>query len=223
VWATGDVQTRRLIERPCYAGLDLSMSIDLTALVLLFPDDDGTFDVLPFFWMPEDAVKEREMKDKVPYREWVKQGLIETCPGNVIDQGLVKRRLQWARECFELREVAYDKYNAQQLSIELDTEGFMVVPVPQNFPTLSEPTKKLKEFAMQAKFRHGGNPVLKWNVDCVTVKGDGNDNFKPVKPNRATDPKRIDGAMALVMALQRYLLQVSDGPSPWADAATAVM
>jgi phage terminase large subunit-like protein len=226
IWANGDAPTKPLIkhaDRPCYAGLDLSMNTDLTALVLLFPDPDGTFDVLPFFWMPEEAVRERELKDHVPYRDWIKAGFIETCPGDVIDQGLVKKRLQWAHEIFELREVAYDRAQAAQLSIELERDGFTVIPIPQNFMTLSEPTKALKEYSLTKRFRHGGNPVLKWNVDCMAVKGDGNDNFKPIKPNRATDNKRIDGAVALILAMQRYLLQAQDGPSSWENAATAVM
>jgi len=223
VWATGDKPTRPLIERPCYAGLDLSSSIDLSALVLVFPDTDGTYDILPFFWMPEDTVKEREIKDKVPYRDWVKAGYIETCSGNVIDQNLIRKRILWAHECFAMRELAYDPAMATQLVIELDNEGVNVVPVRQNFLTLSEATKKLKELPMQKKFRHAGNPVMKWNIDCVSVKSDGLDNYRPVKPNRASDPKRIDGAMALVMALQRYLLQPVEGPSVWANSATAVM
>jgi phage terminase large subunit-like protein len=105
----------------------------------------------------------------------------------------------------------------------MEAEGLRMVPVSQNFTTLSEPTKKLKELCLDAKIRHSANPVLKWNVDCMSVKADGHGNLKPVKPNYSTDPKRIDGAAALINALQRYLLQPFAVPSPWANEATAVM
>jgi phage terminase large subunit-like protein len=98
-----------------------------------------------------------------------------------------------------------------------------MVPVHQNYMTLSEPTKQVKELSLLGLFRHEDNPVLKWNIDCMSVKSDGHDLIKPIKPNRATENKRIDGAAALIMALQRYLLQPIEGPSPWANEATAVM
>jgi phage terminase large subunit-like protein len=235
IWARGAQPRRAVVERTCYAGLDLSERIDLSSLVLLFPEadlvaqEDGeivsrvSFDVLPFFWMPEEAVLKRERLDGVPYRDWIKAGYIETCDGDAIDYELIKRRIRWAHEFFELREVAFDRAMATQLSIAMDSEGITMVPVHQNYMTLSEPTKQVKELSLLGLFRHEDNPVLKWNIDCMSVKSDGHDLIKPIKPNRATENKRIDGAAALIMALQRYLLQPMDGPSPWANVETAVM
>ena len=210
IWQKNSSELRAIIERPCYAGLDLSYCIDLTSLVLIFPDErDDSIDILPFFWMPEGQIRRRERIDKVPYRQWAKKGLIDTCDGDVIDQSLIRQKLRWARECFELREVGYDQRNATQLAIEMEAEGFPMVQLPQGFK-LSEPTKRLKELALEGRIRHGGNPVLGWNIDCMDVKTDDAGNVRPVKPDYEKSDKRIDGAVALIMAIARWVLQPAE-------------
>jgi phage terminase large subunit-like protein len=204
VWRACGAETRRLIERPCYAGLDLSSTIDLTSLVLLFHDEkDDSYDVLPFFWMPSDNVRKRELSDHVPYSKWVLDGQIETTEGNVIDYEAIKAKVIWASELFELRELAYDPRSATQIAIQLGERGITCVPIQQSFASLSEPMKKLMDLALSQKLRHGGHPVLTWNADCVEAKSDGYDNIRPVKPERKTSNKRIDGILALIMALDR--------------------
>jgi phage terminase large subunit-like protein len=220
-WKAGDPGQdhdlmKRFIHRPCYAGLDLSYTTDLTALALVFPAGEGVFDVLPFFWMAQDRVTERERRDRVPYSEWVRQGYIEAGEGNVIDYALVKKRLKWAQECFDVREVAFDPYGATQLVTEsehgLQDMGFTCVAIGQGYRMISEPTKKLLELVTAGKLRHGGHPVLRWNADCLNTKSDGNDNIRPVKPDRQTSSKRIDGIVATITALARAI--VNEGRPP---------
>ncbi len=208
VWAANAGERRPVTQRACYLGLDLSEKIDLTSLVLLFPDaSDGSFDVLPFFWMAEDRVRERELADRVTYGQWVKDGLIEAVKGNVIDHEDIKAKIRWAAETFSIREVAFDPHHGEQLSIDLEKElGLKCIPVPQGFAHMSEPSKKLLELALQTKFRHEGHKVLSWNMDCLRMRGDGNDGIRPVKPARFKSGKRIDGAVALILALSRAIL-----------------
>lgn len=226
-WKACGSETRSLIDRPCYAGLDLSSTIDLTSLVLVFPSEDGSHDVLPFFWMPAERVSERQGRDKVPYRDWIKAGLIETTPGDVIDYSFIKAKLAWAREMFELREVGFDPWHATQLVTEqgsgLMDQGFNCVAIRQGFQTISEPTKKLLELVAAKRLRHGGHKVLAWNADCLETKSDGNDNIRPVKPDRSKSSKRIDGMVALIMALSRATLLSGDSNSVYSNPATAVM
>lgn len=207
VWARNSGPLHALIERPCYLGLDLSSTIDLTSLVLLFPDDsDGSYDVLPFFWMAKERVRQRELADRVPYGTWIKQGLMEQTEGDVIDLRDIKRKIAWASEVFSIREVAYDPYHADQLAIELTEElGLKCVPVPPRYTHVSEAMKKTMEFSLNAKFRHNGHDVLKWNMRCVRAKSDGQDNIRPVKPDREKSGKRIDGAYALILAVSRAM------------------
>lgn len=208
-WAACGTELRALVERPCYAGVDLSSTTDLTALALLFPSEDGSFDFLPFFWMPEDSIRERERRDKVPYSEWVRKGLIEATPGNVVDYRQVKKKLRWAREVFELKDVGFDPWNSRQVSVELIDEGFNCVEVSQGYRAISEPTKKLLELVTSGNCRHANHEVLRWNADCLAVRSDGNDNIRPSKPNRMTSSKRIDGMVAIIIALARAIVQTS--------------
>lgn len=209
-WAACGGELRSLVDRRCYAGIDLGSTTDLTALALVFPsEDDDSFDFLPFFWMPADNVRERERRDKVPYAEWVRKGLIEATPGNVVDYRKVKEKLRWARECFELRDVGFDPWNSRQISVELVDEGFNCVEVGQGFQKISEPTKKLLELVISGKCRHNNHEVLRWNADCLSLKSDGNDNVRPSKPNRMTSSKRIDGMAAVIIALSRIIVQTN--------------
>ena len=82
--------------RRCWAGVDLSMTTDLTAVSFVFPSDDGGYDVLPFFWIPENGIRRRELRDGMPYTSWVNRGYMESAPGDVIDYRDVKARLSGA-------------------------------------------------------------------------------------------------------------------------------
>lgn len=199
------IEFRGLLNRKCYLGLDLSSTTDLTALTLVFPWEDGSVDVLPFFWMPEERVKDLELKCSVPFSQWVKDGFIEATEGNVIHYGAVEKRIAWAREMFEVGELGYDRWNAQQLIDDLVDAGLKCIEIKQNFEHMSPPMKRMMELALDKKLRHFNHPVLKWNADCVCAKGDGNDNIKPSKPNRSADAKRIDGMQSAFMGLGRSM------------------
>lgn len=205
-WKACGGERRPIIERACYLGLDLSERTDLTSLVLLFPDADGTFDVLPFFWMAKDRVRERELGDRVPYATWASQGFLELTEGDVIDLRDVKRKIAWAADVFQVMAVAFDPAHALQLSIELTEEvGVTCIPVPQRYTHMSEPTKQLLAMTLQGRFRHENHPLLNWNMSCLRVRSDGNDSVRPVKPNRFQSSKRVDGAVAMILALSRAM------------------
>lgn len=205
VWDACGAETRSLVDRPCYLGLDLSSTIDLTSLVAVFPAvEDDSYDVLPFFWMAKDRVRERELADRVPYSTWIAEGKLEATEGDVIDYRDIKKKIAWCTEVFSVQELAFDPSHANQLAIEIDDElGVKCVPVPQRFAHMSEPTKKLMELALQKRLRHAKHPVLTWNSRCLRVRADDNDNIRPVKPNRNKEGKRIDGMVALILALSR--------------------
>lgn len=207
IWARNKGELRRLIERPCYLGLDLSRTTDLTSLVLLFPDaSDDTFDVLPFFWMAREQVRKRELADRVPYGTWVAQKKLEATNGEVIDLRDIKKKIKWCTEVFSVQQVAFDPAHADQLAMELTEElGLTCMPVPQRFTHLSEPMKKIYELALNGKFRHADHPVLNFNMRCVKVRDDGADNIRPIKPDRQKDHARIDGAVALILAMSRAI------------------
>jgi phage terminase large subunit-like protein len=184
--------------RRCYVGLDLSSTRDLTAQVGVFPDDDG-FDVLAQFFVPTDSMRERIRRDKVPYDQWVKSGHLVATAGNTVDYERVRAELNvWAEE-FDLREVAYDPWNATDLISRLEKQdGFTCVPMRQGFASLSAPTKSLEKAILSRQLRHDGHPVLRWCMGNVAVESDAAGNLKLSKK---VSTERIDGAAALVMAV----------------------
>lgn len=197
-----------LIERTCYAGVDCSWTTDLTAVTLVFPPEEEKqpWILLPFYWMPEERVKERERRDKVPYAEWVRRGFIETAPGNAIDTRLVKEKIRWATRMFDVREVDYDPWNFRGDGLELVREGIQAIEVKQQYGNLSAPTKALLALYLDGNIQHGNHPVLNWNARCLALQGDRKDNVQPSKPERNKGSKRIDGISATVTAMSRALL-----------------
>ena len=197
--------------RRCYIGMDLSTTKDLTAIVAVFPDDEGGFDVLPAFFVPTESMRERETRDRVPYGQWAREGSLDATPGNMVDYDAVKHRLlEWAAE-FDVRELAFDPWNAAGLVAQLEGQhGFTCVAMRQGFATLSPPTKSLEKAVLSRTLRHDGHPVLRWNVGNVSVETDPTGNLKPSKK---VSTERIDGVVALIMAIDRMDRNSASGTS----------
>jgi phage terminase large subunit-like protein len=187
-----------LAGRRCYVGMDLSTTTDLTALVAVFPDETG-FDVLAQFFVPEERIRERSRRDHVPYDEWARQGVLTATPGAVVDYDAIRRVLQlWAAE-FSLQMIAFDPWNATDLVTRLQQQdGLVCVSMRQGFASLSAPTKALEQAVLSRRLRQHGDPVLRWNVSNVAVESDPAGNLKPSK-TKSTE--RIDGVVALIMAV----------------------
>jgi phage terminase large subunit-like protein len=202
---------RSLKGRRCYVGMDLSSTKDLTALVAVFPDDDG-FDVLAQFFVPQDSLQDRVRRDRVPYDQWAKQEYLIVTPGNVVDYEAIRQTLKdWAAE-FSLREIAYDPWNATDLVTRLqEQDGLTCVAMRQGFTSLSAPTKALEKAVLGRTLRHDGHPVLRWCVSNVSVESDATGN---VKPSKKVSTERIDGVVALIMAIDMMERHSHDkGPS----------
>ncbi len=207
------VDTAFLRGRKCYAGLDLSKTQDLTALVLAFPPDDpgdeeDKYCFLPFFWIPEESLRRRVLKDHVPYDQWAAQGLIETTDGAVINYNFVQRKIEELSELYDIEEIAFDRWGAVMLTQNLRDAGLTVVDFGQGYKSMSPPMEELLRLVMEKRIAHGGNRVLRWNFDNIVVTQDEAGNIKPDK-KRATE--KIDGAVAAIMALDRATVHQEHG------------
>jgi len=196
----GAVDPARLEGCRCWGGLDLASTEDVTALVLVFPDEDGGYDVLPFFWIPADTIEKRSRRDRVPYDVWARQGLVFTTPGNSCDYAFIRAKLNELADRFDIVDVGLDPWNARQLGQELMDDGFEIVDFRQGYASMSAPTKELLRLVLAGKLRHGGHPVLRWMADNMVVTQDPAGNLKPAK-DRSTE--KIDGMVALIMAIDR--------------------
>jgi phage terminase large subunit-like protein len=204
VWrvCAGTVDENGLRGRRCYGGLDLSRTTDITALVWVFPPEiEGEpYQVLCRFWIPETAMRERSRKDGVNYESWVRQGLIEATPGDVIDYSYVYAQVDEDAQRFDVVEIAFDRWGAAQVYQTLENDGLTMVQMGQGFQSMSAPMKELEKLILSRQINHGGNPVLTWMADNLIAAEDGAGNLKPDKKHST---ERIDGMVALIMGLDR--------------------
>lgn len=227
----------KLKGRSCYGGLDLSTVTDLSAFVLVFDSiikqrDKGypteqeaetdldlpkipgweygdplpAYDVLAWFWVPEEGIRIRSKRDKVGYDVWRDEGALIATPGDAVDQGAIRKKIQDLGAEYSIMEIGADPYQAHKLLTELEEEdGFVVARMGQGFGKMSAPTKEIDTLYRRRQLRHGGQPVLSWCADNVTLDKDAYDNWKPSKKRSR---ERIDGMVALVMAMSRAILSV---------------
>lgn len=198
------VDAEKLKGRVCYGGLDLSTTVDLTALVLCFPptQEDDKYYVLPFCWLPEETLQERVKRDHVPYDIWLKQGTVMTTPGNIVDYRHIEHFIGKLGEEYNIKEIAADRWNATEMMTVLENMGFTIVPFGQGFASMSPPTKELMKLVLEKRIAHGGNAPLTWCVENVVIKTDAAGNQKP---DKSKSSEKIDLAVALIMALDRAI------------------
>ena len=200
----GDRMTEQELQgRQCFAGLDLSSTLDLTALVLVFPrsDEEGKgYDVLSYFFVPEENMIARQRDDGVPYVSWAESGDLIATPGDVVDYAYVRQKINDLGECYDIREIALDRWNATQVAVWLEQDGFDVAFFGQGYRSMSAPSKELEASVMGRRLRHGGQPVLRWNASVCSHESDAAGN---VKPSKKKSGERIDGIVATVMGIGR--------------------
>lgn len=197
-WAGCSGPTGVLTGRQCIIGMDLSKRIDFSAMVALFPNDDGTFDVDAKFWLPRELVADRERQDKQPYRLWAEQGWIDTTDGNVIDHAAIREYVLNYAKTHTVDQIVADETGATQLLIELAGSGLDVQTYGQGFRSMSSPTGRLETLVIERKLRTGGNPVLSLMASRVTIE---TNSYGEVRPVKKKSTGRIDGIVALIFAI----------------------
>ncbi len=195
----------------CSAGMDLSRTRDMSALVLCFSMGDGAYRLLPFFWLPEQVAKDND--HLAPFLTWARQGFLELTPGNVMDYGFIRSRFRDLAARYRIRRLVYDQTYAEETTQALE-QGVMDAagkeieagtgvprePFPQTLMAYTAPCKDFERLVVAGLIHHNGHPVMDWQIGHVQVRSDANDNIRPVKPKRG-DVKKIDGVVSAVMAL----------------------
>lgn len=200
--AGAPIDESELHGKPCYAGLDLSSVSDLTAFVLLFRDPaSGVASVLCRFWCPEARLSDEHNRYRDQYEAWAREGLITTTPGNAIDYEAVKAQVLKDASTFQIQELAVDRlFQGYQMSMQLAEEGLTVAACGMGFMSMAGPTAELERRLLSHSLRHGGHPLLRWMANNVAVKEDPAGNKKP---DKAQSQGKIDGIVALLLALDR--------------------
>ena len=184
--------------RTCFAALDLSSTTDLTALCLVFELADKSFYVLPYFFVPQDSAEKRSKRDKVPYPQWIKDGVVIGTEGNVTDYEAIRKKIDELSDLYRFEKLGVDPWNAQQLANQLVADGQDVVEYRQVFANLSPPSKELERLILSGKIHHDGNPCMRWNISNCAIEQDASG---AIRPSKKRSNERIDGVLGVVMAL----------------------
>lgn len=195
----------------CYIGLDLASKVDIAAEVKLFPPQDGREKWALFgrYYLPERAV---ENSNNSQYDGWRRRGLLTVTDGEVTDYDVIEDDIRADCAAFNVPEVAFDPFQATQLSGHLIAEG---VPMTEMRPTVlnfSEPMKQLEALVLEGKLEHDGDPVMTWMISNVVAHLDRKDN---IYPNKERPENKIDGPVAAIMALGRAMVQQAPEKSFW--------
>lgn len=199
----------------CFAGLDLSSKSDMTALCMVFPPEDpdrGVYRAVWRFWLPEGALDRPGRPRSVPFEAWADQGFLKLTPGEALDHSAVFHELGELVPRFRIHEVMIDRWGAGYLRPQIEELGLVVAEFGQGYQSMSEPTKALEALVLSERLDHGGNPVASWHAECLEVRTDPAGNLKPSKPDVRKSSKRIDGMVALIMALGRAMLLGANPP-----------
>jgi phage terminase large subunit-like protein len=192
-----------LIGRTCYGAFDLSSTQDTTSFVLLFPDDDNEgCTILPWFWLPNNNLLEKELKSNAKYTEWKSAGLLKTTPGDVIDYKFIKNHILECAKKYNIKEIAYDPFLAMETALDLQAEGLNMQLFRQGFTSMGEPSLKFEKFVLQKKLHHGNHALMNWQVANAVVEMDAAGLIKPDKSQRK---RKIDGVVATVMCIGLWL------------------
>lgn len=211
-WAEGPERKslHELENRACYIGLDLASKIDIAAMVLVFPpiEGDPLWHVHGRYYLPEARAMESEDTNAMRYAEWDKMKLLTLTDGEVIDFEVIKDDMREFAGRFDVREFDYDPWQATQLSQEMEREGMVMVEVGATVRNFSEPMKEVEKLVAQRLLAHGNCPVLSWMASNVVAKTDAKDN---IYPNKERPENKIDGVVALIMAMNRAMTSVEAG------------
>ncbi len=206
-----------LVGRTCYGGLDLANVSDFNAWLLAFPHDDDPdeVDILCRFWCPESKLYDPHNRYAANYQAWANAGLIQTTPGDATDYGFIKAQILEDAGRFKLVDLNADRlFQGQGLCGELAEEGLKVFAMGQGFLSMAVPMKEFERRLRTKKLHHGGHPVLRWMADNMAVKQDAAGNLKP---DKETSQGKIDGIVALVMALDRAMRRGEPKKSAYED------
>lgn len=198
--------------QPCYLGFDLARKLDMNSMVSVFTrDKDGKrhyYCISPQFWVPYDTVYSTDtdrQRTAERFQKWVNTGHLEVTDGAEIDYRVILEAAKAVNRQNPVEESPIDPHGATNLSHQLADEGLSPITIVQNYTNMSDPMKELEAAIESGRFHHDGNPIMTWCISNVVGKNlPGNDDV--VRPIKEQNENKIDGAVALIMAIGRAML-----------------
>jgi phage terminase large subunit-like protein len=192
----------------CWIGLDLASKVDIAAKVRLFrriENDEVHWYAFLTSYLPEAAVQDGR---NASYSGWEREGRIVTTPGDVLDFDRVGEEVLEDASRFQVQSVAYDPWQAQQLANRLSSDGAPIVEYRATVQNFSSPMKELDALVRSGRMHHDGDPVLAWMISNVVCHTDAKEN---IYPRKERPENKIDGVVALIMAVGRSMVSEETG------------
>lgn len=217
--------------QPCWGGLDLASVSDITALNLVWPHEGG-YITRSWFWLPEDAVEKRiQSTGSRMYQQFAELDNVFITEGNVTDYDSIRRfvtgyhledgRVKYDADClatrYNIQTIAFDRFNSSQCVLNLASDGIEMSPYGQGFVSMSAPSKELERLMSEGRLLHGGCPVMRWMFGNTVLSMDPSHN---IKPNKEKSGDKIDGIVALVMAIGQTMTDQQAAPKSIPDNYT---
>lgn len=197
----------------CVVSVDLASKIDLTVVERTFFKGDECWNFANFY-LPEGALlddKKYNEAMKSQIRRWAEAGYITLTPGVTVDQDIIKADVKDAFRDHNVISLPYDPWNATQFANDLQKDGIDVEVMleygQQGYAQWTEAMKETERLVLEGKLHHAGNPVMRWNMGNVVIRIDNNDNIRPLKE---LPQNKIDGAVALFMAVAMGMIRPTE-------------
>lgn len=193
----GPVDLEALRDVPCWGGLDLASTRDLTSLRLVWKVGDFLL-TWGRRWVPSSAVASRTERGTVPYAGWVAAGYLEQTEGEVTDYAVIEQAVLEVHERFNLQSMAFDRWNATEMVGRLIQAEVPMVEFVQGTKSYHPAMQELERAYIGGKFAYGDDPVLPWCASNLVARRDVNMSMAPDKKKSAD---KIDDMTALLMAV----------------------
>ena len=224
-WAAcgGTIDKEALLGRLCYGGLDLSDTFDVSSFNLCFPPEKEGDKIITIAkcYIPESALHDKHNPNRGLYAQWYRDGWLTATPGVAIDYNFILHDIQNAIEDYDVVEIAYDSWGARKITNEVeDYAPDVMIAMRQGFGSMNSPTRELMTKVLREEINHGNNPVLAWMAANAVAVSDPANNIKLCKKDSTG---KIDGIIALIMAIDRLEAAEDDGGSVYDTCEVAVM
>lgn len=221
--ARENLNIKDYIGRECYVGLDLAQRFDLTALSILFPEDDGSITAFQRHYCAFGSLKKLTASKYEMYLQWEDDGHLVLTEGNSTDFEYIKDDIRWIAEAFDLQMVGYDPYAGSQMANELVKEGIEMVEVRQSYADLSEPAKLFQTLVADSLFNYQStDKCFEWNVANSVCSTDKNEN---IKVHKAVDKPhdKVDSVVALITGLNPNSLKEPKKKNPYRERGMIIL